>query len=194
LPVICSFFIFMLCHRFAHMGYVRIMTFFTLVTFVIIGFMGYYTKSLGSQIQKGMEADSGKENSETLINESMEPAKDPSPKQEWKSIHETISTETVMLCSLQFAMFFVCYGVARMICQPWMWELHFWPVFCLTCAALFSAFLFVWLVSPAIPNFCAAMAMPPHYVDPDNLRMMRQVAASVNRKAQGLLTPGRQSS
>merc|ERR1719254_456977 len=89
------------------------------------------------------------------------------PKKEWKSIHETISTETVMLCALQFAMFFVCYGIARMICQPWMWELHFQLVSCLAAISIVSALLFIWLVAPAIPVFAAVMSLPP-YVDAKN--------------------------
>jgi len=85
-----------------------------------------------------------------------------------------ISSELVVLGLLQFSLFFVCYGVARMICQSWMWELHFWPVLVLTVTALISAFLFVWFIAPAIPAFCAAMAMPP-YVDSENLKCMLHV-------------------
>ena len=32
------------------------------------------------------------------------------------------NTESIALGALQFTMFVVCYGVARMICQPWMWQ------------------------------------------------------------------------
>lgn len=88
-----------------------------------------------------------------------------------------MSTEIFILGLLQFSLFFVCYGVARMICQSWMWELHFWPVLVLTIVALVSALLFVWFIAPAIPSFCAAMAMPP-YVDRDNIQCMKNVASS----------------
>lgn len=164
LPIIGLFVVFMLLHRFAHMGYVRIMGFFAMMTLALIIVMGCFTKSIAREIHNVDEVEAG-------------PRK--------KSIHEDYNTESIALCLLQFAMFVVCYGVARMICQPWMWELHFWPVFSLTLLALFSAFLFVWLVSPAIPRFCAAMAMPP-YVDADNLQQMHAVASSV----QGVVRTG----
>jgi len=179
LPIIGLFVVFMLLHRFAHMGYVRIMGFFAMMTLALIIVISCFTKSIAHEIHNVDEVEAG-------------PRK--------KSIHEDYNTESIALCLLQFAMFVVCYGVARMICQPWMWELHFWPVFSLTLLALFSAFLFVWLVCPAIPRFCAAMAMPP-YVDADNLQQMHAVASSVQgavrtggkkriqRNSTGILSP-----
>lgn len=162
LPVIGLFLVFMLCHRFAHMGYVRIMGFFTLLMLGVIVGISWFTKSVAKEIQKG-EPDT-----ERLQHKE-------------KSIHEMYNTESLALSALQFVMFVVCYGVARMICQPWMWELHFWPVLSLTIVALLCAFLFVWLVAPAIPSFCAAMAVPP-YVDDYNLGIMQTVAESVERQ------------
>merc|ERR1719262_1246278 len=91
-----------------------------------------------------------------------------------KTIHNTFPTETIVLGLLQFSLFFVCYGVARMICQTWMWELHFWPVLTLTVVAFICAALFILLIAPAIPSFCAAIAMPP-YVDKNNFQCMRDV-------------------
>merc|ERR1719263_2443852 len=96
------------------------------------------------------------------------------------SVHERYNTESIVLGLLQFSLFFVCYGVARMICQPWMWELHFWPVLVLTIVAMLGACLFVILVAPSIPSFLCAMAMPP-YVDHHNLQMMKVVAESYNQ-------------
>merc|ERR1719207_393975 len=107
----------------------------------------------------------------------------PSPNRK-KSIHETLNTEGIALGALQFTMWVLGYGVARMICQPWMWELHFWPVLTLTILALVSAALFVWLVAPAIPSFCALESIPP-YVDHENLRTMLQIAATVELSARG---------
>merc|ERR1719213_565741 len=95
------------------------------------------------------------------------------PKEE--SIHNKFPTEVIFLGLLQFCLFFTCYGVARMICQTWMWELHFWPVLCLTITAAVVAVLFIWLVSPAIPMFAVAMSIPP-YVDDSNLENMCYVA------------------
>jgi hypothetical protein len=167
LPVIVCFVVFMLLHRFAHMGYVRIMGFFGLVTLAVIMGMGYYVKSMASEIQK---------------------EEDPKPGAKKQSIHIEYPTEKITLGVLQFTMFFVCYGVARMICQPWMWELHFWPVLCLSIVAIISAILFVLLVSPAIPSFCALVSVPP-YVDSDNLQTMLFIADSISKGSGAGITP-----
>merc|ERR1719353_2202097 len=91
------------------------------------------------------------------------------------------SVLSFVLGLLEFCLFFVCYGVARMICQPWMWELHFWPVFFLTIVAIVSAALFVFVVAPGIPSFICVMAMPP-YVDPYNMKIIKQVAVGFENK------------
>merc|ERR1740117_1363285 len=94
---------------------------------------------------------------------------------EKKSIHETLPTEAIVLTGLEFSLFFVCYGVARMICQPWMWELHFWPVLILTGVAIVASIAFYLLVAPGIPSFIAAMALPP-YMGPEDIDLMRKFA------------------
>jgi hypothetical protein len=146
LPTIGLFLALCLLHRFAHMGYVRIMGMFGIVVLLILGYMAYLTSSIKSPKPSGKE-----------------------PQRIRK-----MSMEIVVLCLLQFSLFFVCYGVARMMCQSWMWELHFWPVLALTVLASISAVLFMWFIAPAIPIFCAAMAMPP-YVDSGNVQCMRNV-------------------
>jgi hypothetical protein len=167
-PVVICFVIFMLCHRYGHMGYVRIMTFFGLCLLGIILSMAWRVSSATNVIQQGTE---------------------PAPTTK-KTIHNTINTENVYLGSLQFALFFICYGVSRTICQTWMWELHFWPVLCLTVLAIVSAVLFVWLVAPAIPSFCAVMAIPP-YVDPQNVQVMLHVAQEVSDGHHGVFSTPR---
>jgi len=157
LPVVACFVIFMLCHRFAHMGYVRIMSFFGVCLLGIILSMAWKVKTATNCIHHGMETPRGTE----------------------KTVHQTMNTELVYLGGLQFALFFICYGVARTICQSWMWELHFWPVLCLLVLAIMTSVLFVLLVAPAIPSFCAVMAMPP-YVDPQNVMIMLHVAKEVS--------------
>lgn len=154
LPVICLFVVFMCLHRFAHMSYVRIIGFFGLVALLIIVGMSWYCKSITRMIQK-------------------EEPPEPGPKK--RSIHNELPTECIFLGALQFALFVICYGVARMICQSWLWELHFWLVTCSTLGAISCAFLFVYLVSPTIPNFLALQAIPP-YVDDDNLKVMIHIA------------------
>lgn len=166
LPVVIVFAVLMCLHRYAHMGYVRIMSFFGLCLLGIILSMAWHIWGASDVIHKGVKPDSARR----------------------ETIHNKVNTEGVWMVTLQFALFFLCYGVARTVCQSWMWELHFWPVLCLTILALVSALLFVWLVAPAIPGFCAVMAMPP-YVDPHNIMMMRHVAQEVSEGRHGNITP-----
>merc|ERR1719152_951600 len=133
------------------------MSFFAIVTLAMIAGMGWYTKSIKREIDRGIPPEEGKTK---------------------PTFHTEYQTELIALGAMQFALFAVCYGVARMICQPWMWELHFWPVFSLTIVAIFSAALFVWLVSPGIPTFCAMQSVPP-YVDNDNLEIMLHISKGV---------------
>jgi len=162
LPVIAQFMCLMLLHRFAHMGYIRIMGFATVVVLLMICGMGQINKHLLARIRHH--------------DEQYEHTQHEHP----PSVLEKYNTENIVLGLLQFSLFFVCYGVARMICQPWMWELHFWPVFVLTIVAILGACLFVTLVAPSIPSFLCAMAMPP-YVSPRNTQVMKVVAISYNK-------------
>jgi len=163
LPTIALFVVLWALHRYLHMGYIRIMGVAgSLVLLLILG-MGWYTKSLVASMQGECGIDS--------------PGRYDSKKE--KTIHERVSTENIILAVLEFSLFFVCYGVARMICQPWMWELHFWPVFTLTIVAILSAAVFCFIVAPGIPSFIAVMSIPP-YVDPFNKKLMRLVAFDHN--------------
>jgi len=155
-PVVIVFVALTLLHRFAHMGYVRIMGFFAVLLIGIILSLFWRVTAARTAILQGVPPSKGA-----------------------KSIDEKYNTEPLWMVALQFALFFVCYGVARTICQSWMWELHFWPVLCLTLVAIATAVVFVWLVAPAIPIFCAMMAMPP-YMDPTNIKLMRHVAMEVS--------------
>jgi hypothetical protein len=156
-PVICLFMTLLLLHRFAHMGYVRIICFFAaVVLFMILG-MVWFCHRIEAHI-------GGFQTVKDL------PSED--------SIHNRYPTEVIFLGILQFCLFFTCYGVARMICQTWMWELHFWPVLCLTIAAAVSAALFVWLVAPTIPAFVIALALPP-YIDASNWEQVKHIAKKV---------------
>merc|ERR1719375_350802 len=46
LPTIALFLALCLCHRFAHMGYVRIMGFFAIVVLLILAYMAYLTAKI----------------------------------------------------------------------------------------------------------------------------------------------------
>merc|ERR1719401_1004113 len=81
--------------------------------------------------------------------------------------------EYFVLYPLQISLYFLCYGVSRMICQRWMWELHFQMVCIYTIVALVSGLLFILLVAPAVPAFCIAMGLPPYWSN--NWRHMKLV-------------------
>jgi len=154
LPVVVCFLIFAIIHRFMHIGFPQIMIFFTAVALVIIIAMASYTSSISKFLHQDR----------TQI-----------AKEYADSIHTRMNTEMLVVKCLQFTMFFLSYGCARMIVQPWMWELHRWLVLSLTCIALLIAIAFIVLVSPALSSFCAVMALPP-YVNSENLKLMVRVA------------------
>merc|ERR1719265_475396 len=154
--VMLTFVIFAFCHRLLFMGYIRIMIFFTLISILSVVCMGWFTQAIA---QKTARLEASEKEAEQVVTESAD------------SMHTKYHTEAVVLRAMKFALFFQCYGVARMALQGWMWTLHFWPVLCLTIVALVLAVCFVIFVAPAIPNFCLAMAMPP-YINHVNLKIM----------------------
>lgn len=161
IPVVASFFCFMLLHRFAHLGYVRIMFCFAAALVLLVIAMAWYTKNMSKMLKL-----EGAEDAEAEL-----------------SGRPTI-TAAMVLCAFQYSLFFLCYGAARMICQPWMWRLHFNAVLCMTFFTIVQAFMFTMLISPAIPSFCAVMALPP-YIDSDNLAVMLHVAKGVKLTSMG---------
>jgi len=160
LPVVATFFCFMLLHRFVHLGYVRIMFCFVAALVLLVIAMAWYTKTMSKMLK----------------------LEDEDAEIELAGRHPI--TASMVLCAFQYSLFFLCYGVARMICQPWMWRLHFNAVLCLTFFTIVQAFVFVVIISPAIPSFCAVMALPP-YIDSDNLAVMLHVAKGVKLTSMG---------
>jgi hypothetical protein len=155
LPIVICYLCFAGFHRFLFMGYLRIMMAFTVIALLLIIAIGMYTvrKSEAFHVKKSGD------HHVKIKNE------------EGQHLHKRMNTEFYILKSLQFVMFFQLYGVARMIGQPWMWELHFWPVLGLTVFALVWGILFIMFVAPVIPSFVAVMAVPP-YVNKDNVKLM----------------------
>jgi len=163
-PIIGLFLGLCCAHRFAHLGYVRIMGVASLVVLLIMVGIVQTAKRVSEAIDAQSETDEDTPRDGSALKLSSEP-----------TFHEKYSTEQIILGLLEFSLFFVCYGVARMICQPWMWELHFWPVFILSIVAVLSSIVFVVWVAPVIPSFLCAMALPP-YVDSENKQIMKFTA------------------
>lgn len=159
--IVLTFVLFGLAHRFLHVGCIRIMIgILCLLVLVLACMVGWIFRIVG-----------------VIKNPEPQEQQDSTP--QW-SLHRATSTETIIICTLHYLLFFLCYGAARMICQPWMWVLHFWPVMYLTMFTLFLVGIFCYFVSPIIPDFCVALSMPP-YVDPGDVRVMVE-AMRINDK------------
>jgi len=150
--IIVTFVIFMFLHYFMHMGYIRIMSFF-LGLFVfqmlaVIWFISGINKKLNDP--------------------------DNATKLPADSIHNKYNTEKMIVISCFYNVFILCYGIARVVCQPWMWELHFWVVLNLAIFAVILAIVFCVFIAPLFPVFLVAMSLPP-YLDPENIAVMKTV-------------------
>jgi len=153
--IIVTFVGFMILHGFLHISYIRI----ALVYAIVTGIMFVPIARAIRKIQDNLMPVEG--NRRKLA------------KASW--IHSALPTELIICTMLHYCLFFLCYFAARMVCQPWMWELHFWPVCILTCCVLCIAVCFYVLVAPAVPIYAACTALPP-YVDNVNLDIMRLIA------------------
>lgn len=72
---------------------------------------------------------------------------------------------------LQYNLYFLCFGAARMLAQRYMWQMHIYTV--LVIAGLTLSFIVVFnvLIAPLIPTFAAAFALPP-YIDKEHIAEM----------------------
>eukprot|EP00927_Polykrikos_kofoidii_P007612 TRINITY_DN13139_c0_g1_i1.p1 TRINITY_DN13139_c0_g1~~TRINITY_DN13139_c0_g1_i1.p1 ORF type:complete len:848 (-),score=164.11 TRINITY_DN13139_c0_g1_i1:204-2747(-) len=157
MSVIVTFATLTVLHYYAHIGFLRVMMFFGLLQVTLLVAMASWIRHINLLSQK--------DNSEA------EPVEAP--------CCGDFNIEAGVIFAVHYTLFFLCYGAARMICQPWMWELHFWPVLGLTIfTALFSV-AFCVFVAPMLPCFAVAMAMPP-YMDPVNIELMIQ-ATGMNK-------------
>merc|ERR550532_945047 len=100
------------------MGYIRIMASFFAGLVVILALMVKWIHHIACNTRDVTSGDKDTADEELILGG------------HW--VHQHMSTETVILCCLHYLLFFMCYGASRMICQPWMWVLHFQPVLCLT--------------------------------------------------------------
>lgn len=163
-PVTLTFCVFMLLHRFLAMGYLRIMVFFSVCLLALFLVMCTYIYSVCKVAQSGQVL-------------TYRPG----------SVHTRFPTEIIVMNVLQYTIYMLCYGFARMVCQKWMWELHFWPVLALTVVAILLASLFVFIIAPIIPEFSIVMGMPPH-VDRNNIKQM-ELAAKLMKESKAKAHP-----
>jgi hypothetical protein len=148
--MIVTFVAFMYLHYYKHMGYIRIMTFFLMLLVVQLLLVRWF------------------------VNKTVANLKNPDMISNKETIHNRINTEGIIAISVWFNLFILCYGISRVVCQPWMWELHFWVVTYLTIFTCIIAFCFCYYIAPTFPLFFAAMSLPP-FIDPENIATMKNV-------------------
>jgi len=171
LGVIGTFVVLLFLHHFLHIGYIRVMAFFLVVQCAALGLSAFLVRRVNSVVETEV-----KEEDDSPSQASRQPTSptraDTMVRQ--KSMNVAWFIKTAVLYMLQYTLFFLCYGVARSICQPWMWKLHFWLVLGITMISAVLTVIFVLFVSPLMTSFAASMAMPP-YLDNENMAKMVEV-------------------
>jgi len=147
LQIIVTFVIFMVLHFTLHIEYVRVMAGFIVLLLLQLILIGYFIWSMKDVSRAKF----------TSKND---------------SIHNRFNTEGIILHMLFYNVFMICYGLARVFFQPFMWELHFemccWLlVFTVTMVLVFCCF-----VAPLLPIFVVIMSLPP-FLDFENEKSMR---------------------
>jgi len=149
-----TFVVFMLLHRFAHVAYVRIMSFFAVALVIVLLAMLRYVQDTVTRMkgwhdlgddEKDQELQSRLQRDEAFI----------------------LSREQWMSHLLQFVLFFLCYGFVRMVTAPWLWQIYFYNVLILTSIFLLVMIAFVVVMAPLVPVFYVAMSIPPNISESD---------------------------
>mmetsp|Transcript_148026 Transcript_148026/g.256953 ORF Transcript_148026/g.256953 Transcript_148026/m.256953 type:complete len:920 (+) Transcript_148026:156-2915(+) len=170
LGVIVTFVVLLFLHHVLHMGYIRVMTFFLVVQCATLGLSMLMIYKVNSVVESELTETEDDEDDESRL-----PSSSLSQQlKEDKRMSIAYHIKHGVLFMLQYTLFFLCYGVARSICQPWMWKLHFWLVLGITMISAVLTVIFVLFVSPLMTSFAASMAMPP-YLDNENMAKMVEV-------------------
>lgn len=152
MQIIVTFAIFMVLHYTLHMGYVRIMSFFIVFLLAQLVLIMMFVRSTRSMVMDGALTTATED-----------------------SIHNKYNTEAIIMQMVFFNIFILCYGLARVFFQPWMWQLHFNVCCWLLCCTIIMGFVFCIFVAPVLPVFAVIMALPP-FVDDVNKRAMKACA------------------
>jgi len=155
--IICTFVVFMALHYYMHMGYVRIMSFFLALLAVQLIILVWVVARLSNGLTEAKQS----RESQRIVSD---------------GFHNRYSSEKMLALTCFYNLFILCYGISRVVCQPWMWELHFWVVTYLTIASMIMVIFFCLVVAPLFPLFMAVMALPPH-IDPCNIEVLKRCVA-----------------
>lgn len=171
LGVIVTFMVLLVLHHALHIGYIRVMAFFLVVQCATLGLSMYMIHRVNSTVEGELKNSSSEVDDETGMLQTPAPTH---VEKVDKSMAFAYCIKQVTLFMLQYTLFFLCYGVARSICQPWMWKLHFWLVLGISAASIGLTVIFICYISPLMTVFAASMAMPP-YIDPNNVAKMQEM-------------------
>jgi len=153
IPILLTFGIFVLLHGWAHMGYIRIMIFFFFALVATFAFMTWVIIAVNKENADVVGSRSGTSQERTPM---------------------LARSARFSIWAMAFALFFLCYGAARTFCQPWLWELYFNTLLCLTLATVLICAVFVVWLAPLVPSFTASLALPP-YVEASQVKGMKEV-------------------
>jgi len=152
IPILLTFAIFVLLHGWAHMGYIRIMMFFFFALCVSFACMTWVIHAVNKENDAAVKSQQGTANARPPM---------------------LARSAQFSLWAMAFSTFFLCYGAARTFCQPWLWELYFNTLLCLTLATIVICVVFVIWLAPLVPTFSASLALPP-YADAAQVKGMKE--------------------
>merc|ERR1719499_558617 len=79
----------------------------------------------------------------------------------------------IIFALMTYSVFFLCYGTARTLLQPWLWELYFNQLLFVAGFSLIMCLVFVFAIAPLIPTYGASLALPP-YVDIAHVKSLKE--------------------
>lgn len=164
--VALTFLVLMFLHLYLHIGYIRVMGFFLVVNCVTLGLGMLMIVQANKAVEQEMSTKTPRDITSPREGE-VQTASSAGMQKAYIIKHAVVSL-------LQYTLFLLCYGAGRSICQPWMWELHFWLVLGITILTIVLSAVFVIAIAPVMTNFAASMAMPP-YIDASNVASMEEV-------------------
>jgi len=142
--VLLTFGVFLVLHAYAHVAFIRIMTFFLAVLMATLAAMVWAVTSVNRNTSDRLEA----------FNESEQSPRAPETHHKHQS--------WLIFALMTYALFFLCYGAARTLLQPWLWKLYFYPLLFVAGCTLLMCLIFVFIIAPVIPTYGASLALPPY--------------------------------
>jgi len=155
---------FLLLHRFAHIAYVRIMSFFVVLLIGVLAGMSRHVHDSTRLMLDWHKKDAAEQEQQMKAAEELA--------QKWDQAR-------LLSYLLQWTLFFLCYGFVRMLTAPWLWQIYFYTVLFLTLSSLAMMWFFAAWMAPLVPVFYAGMSIPPTISEGD----VRKVVKTMKHKA-----------